>query len=183
VLVRAGFAAVGGSDAPFKLDLISPSSDPWEAWSTGGPPPPRPGKLVRARGGKGRLARPKAEARAAADQKLAARLGPDPGEAGPSLTVSPDPVGEALGATAPRELRERYLETSLGGSDLFTVNKLQSFDAVQITGATFSRTLTRNDLQQVVGGVVFPLGPQLLGVLSSQGIAPDQFAAETLKLF
>ena len=97
--------------------------------------------------------------------------------------MSLDPAGEALGPAARSELRERYIETTLGGSSSFTVQKLQTFDAVQITGSTFSRTLTKSDVQLVLGGSVFPLGAPLLNVLSTEGVAPTDFAGELIQLF
>jgi hypothetical protein len=182
VLVRAGFIAVGGADGPFRLDLISPGSDPWEAWSTGDPPPPRPARLAKALDEE-RLARPRAAARAQADRRISARLSFEGRGDSRPRRVSLDPAGEALGPAARTELRERYIETTLGGSKLFTVEKIQSFDAVQITGTSFTRTLTKSDVQLVLGGSVFPLGAPLLNVLNSEGIAPTDFAVELNQLF
>jgi hypothetical protein len=63
------------------------------------------------------------------------------------------------------------------------VQKIQSVDMIQITGTSFTRTLTKNDVQQVLGGSVFPLGVPLLNVLNSEGIAPTDFAVELNQLF
>ena len=183
MLVHAGFIAVAGSDGPFTLDLIAPDSDPWEAWTTGEPAPPRPARLARASRRERRLAGPRAAARAQADRRISAQLASGGQTASPTRTVSLDPAGEALGPAARTELRERYIETALGGSSSFTVQKLQTFDAVQITGSTFSRTLTKSDVQLVLGGTVFPLGAPLLNVLNSEGVAPTDFAGELIQLF
>jgi len=48
VLVRSGFAALGGAARPFELSLQS-SVDPWQRWQDGAPPPPVPASPSAAR--------------------------------------------------------------------------------------------------------------------------------------
>ena len=50
VLVRSGFAALGGANKPFELSLQS-SIDPWQRWKDGAPPPPAPASPSAARDG------------------------------------------------------------------------------------------------------------------------------------
>ena len=81
------------------------------------------------------------------------------------------------------EVQETYAETTLGGSGSFNVELLKNPGVVHITGPTLDKQFSPTDLQSVQLGNTSVLGPELLGILTNQGINPQSFAENLLRMF
>jgi hypothetical protein len=133
LLVREGFAAVGGHGRSFEL-VWSGAPDPWDAWFEGGPPPRAPESAA---GGSVEVASlidaakaaARARARGAAVEqavdrhpKVAARLAGVVAEAKAVGTASseglaaPDPNPDVVLSDGPDPLLEIYVESLLNGA-------------------------------------------------------------------
>jgi hypothetical protein len=205
VLVRPGFAALGGAEAPFALRLVDVDADGWEAWSRGelsAPPAAHPAASAELD------VRHAAQAAAAlaADQKLE-RLAPPPAAADGA------PARAAVDAAASRaraagvdvldarssgevrsEMREAFTAAALNGPNRAGADSAVSVefvsgqggpgsDRVQITGAGLDQGLTRAQVEQALHGNSQALGPELLGLLQGRGVDPVAFASQLDAMF
>jgi hypothetical protein len=211
VLVRPGFAALGGPGSPFALSLLDAGADAWDAWSRReapelrSPRDPRSAQLdareaaqtAAARAADRRLER-LVEVPAAAERGLQDGVRPKRVENGVQERAAelrradfPDRSAETRGSLT-TEMREAFTSAALGGGtggspgvlvELVSGSGGPGSDRVQISGQGFAAQLNHNQVEQVMSGHAHLLGPQVLGLLESRGIDPVAFAKQLDALF
>ena len=188
VLVHEGFTAIGARSVPFTLDLMRARTDAWESWSKKGP---RPVAEVEAHKGPG--PRPEIEfardaTRLAMTKRMAAHMGMDREaiarhrDGARMERMHRDPITDSHNREMMDEIQETYAESTLGQVGQFNVEFIMSGgpDRVHITGPNLDDTYLQGTLEQVTQGNFGLLSPELLNVLSTQGVNPDNFANNLL---
>jgi hypothetical protein len=177
MLVREGFAAVGGPGRPFEL-LWSGAPDPWDAWSEGGHPPRAPeraasGSLKTASLIESAKAAARKRSRSAVVEQAAARhprvadrlaeTTASGVEADVSVPGALDTSPVDLPGSGPDPLLEVYVEALLSGDPgsggpSFDVTALGN-EVVVSRDDGISVTLTAPDLESVAQGLTPPPPP------------------------
>jgi hypothetical protein len=206
MLVRPGFAAVGGAGSPFEL-VLNPGGDPWDGWQQDAPLPPLPtaslpqgaelssareaalAALKAALNGRPGLARelfggggePGAtERRGEAKLPAALDLGAPEANAPPTVDPASDERNRLLGGA----LQEKFAESVLAGtsgSSSFDVQVVTSGgpNYAVITGPSVSTTVTKNDVDTILQtGDPSLLDPALLNQLNQNGVDPIRFVEQ-----
>ncbi len=180
MLVRPGFAAVGGSGSPFEL-LLNPADDPWEGWLHDVPLPPVPTaalpshtdeKLAQVRD----AARAELEAMLEGQPGLARELagagpervtkedreGPqalpaalDEGALQEKLEPYVDPASDPRSPQQSQGMQEHFAESTLAGQpgpSAFDVQVVTSGgpNYAVITGPGISETVTKNEVETIL---------------------------------
>ncbi len=186
VLVHEGFTASGARSVPFTLDLMRARTDAWGSWSKKGP---RPAAEVEAHKGP----RPEIEfardaTRLAMTKRMARHMSMDREaiarhrDGARMERMHRDPITDSHNHEMMDEIQETYAESTLGQVGQFSVEFIMSGgpDRVHITGPNLDDTYLQDTLQQVTQGNFGLLSPELLNVLSTQGVNPENFANNLL---
>ena len=191
VLVHEGFTATGARSVPFTLDLMRARTDAWEGWSKQEPRPVPEAEARSRPGGRPDIEFAKDATRMTMAKRMARHLDREGiGRMRPGGTrghEGRDPIADSHDEHMMEEIQESYAENTLGAGGNFNVDFITSGgpNAVHITGpSSLDQTLYKEGLEQVIGQGDFSiLGPQLLNILTTQGIDPKVFADNLLQMF
>ena len=180
LLVRPGFMAYGGPQAPFALGLLE--HDSWESWELKRTPPAPSAVDEDAR--QARRTQLRASVLSAVDRALLSRVeSPLALDAVSSSQGTTGPAPLALDRVAAAQVQQQAASLELGPLGSFSVNAQGAGGSVLLSGPGISEVLGVLQLREVAGGNTALLSPALLGILATQNVDPQTFAQQLLGLF
>jgi hypothetical protein len=203
LLVRPGFAAIGGAGSPFEL-VLNPADDPWDGWQGDLPLPLLPqaslqddaneklaalreavrAELEAALEGKPGLARELVGRTEEAEAERGAEREAVPAALASKVDAAVDRMADGSEEKLTKEMQARVAETAVGGgsaSGTFDVQIVTSGgpNYAVITGPGLNTTVSKNDVEQILDtGDPSRLAPTLLNQLNQNGVDPISFVQQ-----